>query len=158
MHRELYRGQVVWNRTQKRNQWGQKRQQERPETDWIRLDAPELRIVSDQLWQAVHGRLAGVRQHYLRWTGGKLWGRPAAGVESKYLLTGLGSCEGCNGSIHVHGRSHGHGTKRRRVRFNDDATKTFNVRDGWETVGLLVQIGGPQPPISKMLSFEVDLI
>jgi hypothetical protein len=49
-------------------------------------------------------------------------------------------------------------TSQRQALFNDDATKTFNVRDGWETVVLLVQIGGPQPPISKILSFEVDLI
>src|SRR6266478_5860046 len=31
-------------------------------------------------------------------------------------------------------------TSQRQALFNDDATKTFNVRDGWETVVLLVQI------------------
>ena len=35
LYRPLYRGQIVWNRTQKRNRWGQVRQQDRPEADWL---------------------------------------------------------------------------------------------------------------------------
>jgi DNA invertase Pin-like site-specific DNA recombinase len=59
LNRPLYRGEIVWNRTKKRNQWGQQQQKARPETDWLRLPAPELRIVSEAAWSAAHERLTG---------------------------------------------------------------------------------------------------
>ncbi|MCH2279877.1 MAG: recombinase family protein, partial [Vicinamibacterales bacterium] len=31
LHRSLYRGEIVWNRTKKRDAWGQKRRHARPE-------------------------------------------------------------------------------------------------------------------------------
>jgi hypothetical protein len=68
---------------------------------------PELRIVSDDLWQKVHERLDEARIAYLRGTNGKLFGRPAQGVESKYLLPGLARCGVCGGSMYVKSRSHG---------------------------------------------------
>ena len=45
LYRPLYRGRIVWNRSRKRDQWGQKRQEARPEAEWVDVDAPELRIV-----------------------------------------------------------------------------------------------------------------
>src|SRR3989304_3573288 len=45
LRRPLYRGEVVWNRKRKRDQWGVKRYLDRPEAEWLQLDAPELRIV-----------------------------------------------------------------------------------------------------------------
>ena len=36
-----------------------------------------------------------------------LWGKPANGIESKYLLTGLGQCAACGGGWLVMSRSHG---------------------------------------------------
>ncbi len=73
LHRELYRGVIVWNRTQKRDAWGQRRPQRRSEQEWLRIEAPDLRIVADDLWQAAHDRLRGSRDTYLRSTGGQLW-------------------------------------------------------------------------------------
>src|SRR4029450_13170456 len=35
LNRPLYRGEIVWNQTKKRNSWGQKQQAERPESDWL---------------------------------------------------------------------------------------------------------------------------
>jgi predicted DNA-binding transcriptional regulator AlpA len=67
--RRLYLGEVVWNRTQKCDAWGQKNQQTRPETEWIRRSAPALRIVSDDQWHAAHGRLAGTRERLKKATG-----------------------------------------------------------------------------------------
>ena len=61
LDRRLYLGEVVWNRTQKCNTWGQQHQQARPETEWIRTEAPHLRIITERDWQAAHGRLAGMR-------------------------------------------------------------------------------------------------
>jgi hypothetical protein len=107
LYRVTYRGQIRWGQTRKRDQWGVKRSQRRPEREWLTIDAPELRIVSDALWQSAHDRLDGVRQSYLRATSGKLWGRPSNGIESKYLLTGFAVCSACGGSLHVRTRSHG---------------------------------------------------
>lgn len=45
LQRPLYRGEVVWGRTKKRDRWGVKRQTPQAEADWIRVDVPELRIV-----------------------------------------------------------------------------------------------------------------
>ena len=107
LFRDLYRGLIVWNRTQKRNPWGVKRQRPRPESEWLQVPAPELRIVSDDLWCSAHERLGATRAVYLRGTSGQRWGRPPSGVESKYLLTGFAECAVCRGTLHVRSRSHG---------------------------------------------------
>src|SRR5262245_44526321 len=75
LHRELYCGRVVWNKRKKRDQWGVTRVRPRPEAEWVRRDAPELRIVDEALWHAAHQRIAGTRATYLRGTAGRLWGR-----------------------------------------------------------------------------------
>ncbi len=107
LHRELYRGVIVYNRTRKRDQWGRKRQQRRAAGDVLRLEAPALRIIPEEAWQRAHERLAGVRQQYSRTNHGKLWGRPPSGVESRFLLTGFAVCGVCGGSLCARSRSHG---------------------------------------------------
>lgn len=83
LHRPLYRGEIVWNRTRKRNAWGVKQQHERPTTDWLTVPAPQLRLVSDAAWAAAHERLSTSRETYLRTTRGTLWGnRPTASSRS----------------------------------------------------------------------------
>jgi DNA invertase Pin-like site-specific DNA recombinase len=86
LFRELYRGVIVWRRTRKRNQWGEKRVADRPQTDWLRVDAPELRIVPEALWQATHARIAQSRAHYQAATKGA-----PAGQRTSTLNT---SCQG----------------------------------------------------------------
>jgi DNA invertase Pin-like site-specific DNA recombinase len=105
--RSLYRGEVVWNRTRKRNAWGIKHQTGRAEAEWVQLEVPALRIVPEPLWQAVRERFRDTRASYLRATNGQLWGRPANGIESRYLLTGLAQCGLCGGSLIVHSRASG---------------------------------------------------
>jgi hypothetical protein len=75
LHRPLYRGEIVWNRTRKRNAWGVKQQQARPTTDWLTVPAPQLRLVSDAAWAAAQERLSTSRETYLRTTRGTLWGK-----------------------------------------------------------------------------------
>jgi site-specific DNA recombinase len=48
LHRDMYIGVLLWNRTRKRDTWGQKRQSERPEPEWLRVEAPDLRIVPEE--------------------------------------------------------------------------------------------------------------
>ena len=49
LHRPLYRGEVVWNKTKKRDAGGKTAPAARPESEWLRLDRPDLRIVSDDV-------------------------------------------------------------------------------------------------------------
>ena len=107
LHRPLYRGEIVWNQTRKRNTWGVKASAARPTTEWVRVQAPEYRIVSDDLWLRAHQQLERARQAYLRGTRGHLHGRPTHGSESRYLLTGFVRCAICGGGFCVRSRSHG---------------------------------------------------
>lgn len=56
---------------------------------------------------AVDARLASNKTRYLRTTGGRLWGRPSGGADSKYLLVGLATCATCGGGVSVRSRKHG---------------------------------------------------
>jgi len=74
---------------------------------WLTLDAPQLRVVSDQLWSAAHRRISAAAAVYLRGTKGQLFGRPPTGLESRYLLTGLSCCSKCGSGLMAHSSSHG---------------------------------------------------
>jgi hypothetical protein len=121
LHRELYRGVIVWNRSQKIVRGGTKKQRKRPTDEWLRLEAPELRIVSDELWAAVESRLTRAAELFPRGRdGGRLMGRPSHGDgESPYLLTGFTICAICEGSVGGLARLHGSGaaSERKRVTF-----------------------------------------
>jgi site-specific DNA recombinase len=68
IRRELYAGVVVWNRSQKITRRGTKAQRQRPEADWLRRDAPELRLVSQDLWRAVERRRERAASTFPRFT------------------------------------------------------------------------------------------
>ena len=106
LFRERYRGVIVWNRTRKRDRWGQRRRTNRAETEWVRVAAPALEIVGQRLWDAAHRRLGAARQLYLKGTKGRPFGRPPVGSPSKYLLTNLAQCGLCGSSMKVRTRSH----------------------------------------------------
>ena len=59
LRNERYRGVFVWNRTRKeRNpETGRKISRPRPESDWMRVEVPEWRIVSEELWEECRGGL-----------------------------------------------------------------------------------------------------
>lgn len=103
LFRERYRGEIIWNKTRKRDRWGQTRVTDRPESDWMRVAAPQLRIVPEPLWRAAHARIAAAREltHVSR----------ASGRVSQYLLPGLARCAWCNGGMHVRTRRRGSGDR-----------------------------------------------
>lgn len=111
LFRPLYRGEIIWSQTRKRNTWGQTHQTGRPEADWIRVPMPALRIVSEDVWARAHARLAAVRGVYMNATDGRPFGRPPLGDPSKYLLTNLALCGCCSGPLKARSRSHGNGRK-----------------------------------------------
>lgn len=89
--RELYRGILVWNRSQKRDDWGKQKQRPRPASDWKRVPVPELRIVSDRLWASVQSRRADIAGKAVRFESGRISGRPPKHA-TQNLLAGLATC------------------------------------------------------------------
>jgi site-specific DNA recombinase len=109
--RPLYRGEIVWNQTRKRDRWGLANRSTRPPEDRVTVVAPDLRIVSDELWTEAHRRFAERQQKYAT------VGRRRLDIESPYLLSGLARCAICAGGLAAHTRSHGTGKARRPVHF-----------------------------------------
>lgn len=69
----------------------------------------KLRIIDEVLWHKVQKRLKDTRETYIQDNNGHLWGRPETGRESKYLLSGLGKCTCCGGTITITGgQKHSH--------------------------------------------------
>jgi DNA invertase Pin-like site-specific DNA recombinase len=109
LYRELYRGVSCWNKTRKRDRWGAKAPQARPESEWLRVEVPELAIVPDALWKAAHVAISRQRERYGQRRQFAHQGRSAGAdaADTRYLLTGLLSCAHCNGGMEIRSRSHG---------------------------------------------------
>src|SRR5439155_2570719 len=97
----LYRGQIIWGRIRKRDSWGLKKYLDRPESEWVKLDAEHLRIISDELWHAMERRIDSTRMAHGRDAGRRSGGRPIRATDSRYLLTGFAQCEVCGGGMVV---------------------------------------------------------
>jgi DNA invertase Pin-like site-specific DNA recombinase len=82
-----YVGMWTWNKTRflKDPDTGRRRPVPRPESEWIRQERPDLRIIDANLWAAVQARRAATP----RTRGGR---RERV---STYLLSGLVRCGGC---------------------------------------------------------------
>jgi site-specific DNA recombinase len=104
LRRPLYKGEIVWNKTRKRDGWGQQHQHARPEADWLRKSAPALQVVSEDLWS----RAQQLSTRTARYSAGDRSFR-----ESRYLLSGFARCALCGGGFASHGRMHG----KHRVQF-----------------------------------------
>ncbi len=92
LQNELYRGKVIYNRVRMVNDpdTGKRISRMNPESEWVIIEAPELRIVPDGLWQKVQlikARYARQPAHKSR--------RP------KRLLSGLLTCGECGGSYTI---------------------------------------------------------
>jgi site-specific DNA recombinase len=92
LRNELYRGFIVWNRTRKlRNPDTGKRVPRVNQADDRHVtEAPHLRIIDEELWQAVQARIAGRSRDPRTWTR-----RP------RHLLSGLLRCGACGSGMTV---------------------------------------------------------
>lgn len=104
LYRPLYKGEIVWNQHEKIVRGGTKKRRQREEKDWIRIEAPDLRIIAPDVWEAVQARLAKVKG-----TGHS----PVRDQDSKYLLTGMARCAHCGGPMTIVGQDY----HRRKGRF-----------------------------------------
>ncbi len=104
LHRELYRGQIVYGQLEKIVRGGTKRRRPRDEKDWVRVEAPDLRIIERDIWETVQARIAkskGTGRSVVR------------DQDSKYLLTGMARCAHCGGPMTIVGQDY----HRRKGRF-----------------------------------------
>lgn len=96
LNNALYIGLYRWNRSKwdKDPDDGNKRHRfERPKSEWIEQEMPELRIVSKELWDRVKTRQQGRSNKTLRQAVNKGGGVP------KYLFSGLLKCGKCRGNF-----------------------------------------------------------
>jgi site-specific DNA recombinase len=106
LHNELYVGRLVWNKQRylKDPNTGKRLARINPESEWIVTNVPELRIVDDDLWHRVQGRLATIRgsERVRKARAKKFWldRRP------KHLLTGLVICGNCGASLLAAGKDY----------------------------------------------------
>ena len=98
LYNRRYAGYVCFGARRNTRRNGQAKARVKQE-QFIEVRREELQIVPAELWERVQERLQSVAKTYLRGTNGELWGRPGRGVESKYLLTGLGECGECGHNI-----------------------------------------------------------
>lgn len=95
---ERYLGRFVWNQAKYVRVPGRKnrRRVERPESEWIAREYPELAIVPKDLWDEVQVRFQRVYS--------KARGRPAGTGNHVHLVSGLMRCGVCGGSMTIVGR------------------------------------------------------
>ena len=90
----LYVGRQVWNRSRwiKHPDTGRRIRQERPPSEWIITEAPELAIVDIAVWERVQARMGGTRREIAQ---------AGPGRRPKHLLSGLLRCKECGGPLVV---------------------------------------------------------
>ena len=72
----------------------------RPERDWLRIEAPDIRIVPPDLAAAADARLAGTRDVFARGPHGRLLSHPSRrDLVSPYLLAGTAYGVACGGAL-----------------------------------------------------------
>jgi site-specific DNA recombinase len=125
---ERYRGVIVWNRTRKtRNpETGRKVSKTRPESEWKRVDAPELRIVPEALWKCAHEQNTQARQLGVQ----KLGGMNRTPQSRTYLFSGMLVCGDCGSSVVIISG----GGKRGYVKYGCHAHKHSGVCDNNWTI------------------------
>jgi hypothetical protein len=127
----IYRGMLVWNRSEwiKDHETKRRRRYERPEAEWIRREAPELRIISDEIGAAVAVEQRRRAAPYVRTADGRrLATHTARTAPRKHLLAGFLECGVCGGSFHALSRPERYGCAWHRTRGPSVCASTLAVR------------------------------
>ncbi len=95
LNNELYIGRLVWNRQRfiKDPTTGRRVSRLNPPSEWIVRDVPELRIIEQDLWDAVKARQRAIRTDRVTKQENHFRDRR----RPKYLLSGLTKCGRCDG-------------------------------------------------------------
>ena len=98
LNNRMYIGEYIWNRSEwlKDPDTGKRRRRKRPQSEWVITPMEELRIVSDELWNAVQKRHLEIRNNSTKLR--EILNNPKTRSRSgKYLFSGLLKC-GCCGA------------------------------------------------------------
>jgi site-specific DNA recombinase len=100
----MYIGRIVWNRQRfiKDPDTGKRVSRLNPRADWVVQEVPELRIVEQDVWDAVKARQRLVKQNAETGQENGIWERRRA----RYLLSGLTRCGVCGGGFSMISASH----------------------------------------------------
>jgi DNA invertase Pin-like site-specific DNA recombinase len=99
LRRERYIGQLVYGKHRNVVRDGNADARERVDTSqWVRVEKPELRIVPQQLWDAVQAKIAAHPK--CKGKGNRLGSGGFAG-ESRWLLSGIARCGACGAAMVV---------------------------------------------------------
>lgn len=93
LRNERYRGRYIWNRTRKQidPETGRKTSRRRPKCEWVEQLAPELRIVSEDLWKAAHTAIEAKRKFGNQRNGGM----NRTDASRQYIFSGILKCGLC---------------------------------------------------------------
>ncbi|WP_180899768.1 recombinase family protein [Martelella soudanensis] len=109
INNELYIGRLIWNRLRyiKDPSTGKRVSRLNPESEWLTREVPELRIVDDELWQAVRERQAAIADKYANVTEAVRKHHKKNQLNGKRrprsLLSGLVFCGCCGGPYSLRG-------------------------------------------------------
>jgi site-specific DNA recombinase len=107
LYNERYAGRLIWNKAKFVKVPGTNRRVARPrqEKEWKIREAPQMRIVSAELWQKVQHRLLRMRAVYAQ---GRPKGLLSRSASSSYLFSGILVCAECGGKLRIitgHGKN-----------------------------------------------------
>jgi site-specific DNA recombinase len=106
LRNELYAGRLVWNRQRfvKDPSTGKRQARRNPPTDWLREDVPDLRVVDEDLWDAVSARLREVAASptAVAIRKGRFWEKR----RPRHILTGLAVCGRCRHALAAVGKDY----------------------------------------------------
>jgi site-specific DNA recombinase len=98
LRRDRYRGVLVWGKAGSEYRGGTRVEIDKPASEWVRAERPELQIIDDDLWS----RAAAVPKRREAITSGK-----ASGRKPRHLLSGFARCAECGGPIQASTGRHG---------------------------------------------------
>ncbi|MDH0116910.1 recombinase family protein, partial [Rhizobium pusense] len=112
LNNESYIGRIVWNRRQYRKNPETERRTARANdaAEWVLKEVPEMRIVSDELWQRVKDRQRVVGDLFDFGQSNRL----NATHRPEYLLSGMLECAECGGPYAISGKDRYSCTNRKK--------------------------------------------
>jgi site-specific DNA recombinase len=104
LNNEMYVGRIVWNRQRfiKDPDTGKRVSRLNPREEWVTQEVPELRIVDQDLWDAVKARQKAVMVNSATGAENSFWERR----RPRYLLSGLARCGVCGGGYSMISAAH----------------------------------------------------
>jgi DNA invertase Pin-like site-specific DNA recombinase len=110
LHRETYIGRLSYGTVVRTGRYkvspttGKKVAEKKrvPRDQWVVVERPELRLISDELWEAAHARIKKAKAGFLRTSTGKLLGQVET-AKGQALLSGFIICGAPARSPRLHG-------------------------------------------------------